>query len=1128
MYLYFDNTGKLLKNLIHGYPARSGSREFEVFAYFDTNKTFSSVSMRLVNPDGVEIMTEPVQLEPKEVEFKLTDYETVESIQPFERKTGPGYVGFYYSFKDSEQFLLNTPGLWKAYITAYDSDEKEAVQGVVTFVCQDGPTYETTEDYTVEDALNDVLRVLSTKLNIKNIVGNRVIRYFGSDEPISDKETLDTGIYTSGDIIFDQSSKTLYQIDFTDLETGAFEKTEIVNLSKVVYREDLIIVVDDIPTDLSQYEEGQMFFVRADKSFRKLVENQLKITSNNIITVEKLSDLDNLQPIEAGQIIFVYGEEDVNQDGKRFLKWNGTTLSPVFDLTAEINAAINIAKSYTDEQVKKYGSHKVFKDKDGNNFDTEEELLSAEVYYRADGEPHELDPNDFAIVNDYQGHPAKFSWDEEWIFDFTLGEDNKEVHIGSLSPVNGEAIWIDTDEDYPLLSYEIQNNKVQNINALSTEAQYPSAKAVYNAVEATKRIAMGQCKCAVISYENETIADIKSYLESKVGVADAKAVYVTPEHKEIDIKVEIISGKFDNFTIVNDLFDNSDDSITIPTGQTCLVRKVLTTPQYGEFSEYTYEFYFVNPGIVIGLNLTSFFEKEGDVVIVRETNVPDRWVEIVWSGSGIMAHKTYIFNKLETKLNLDELSKATNLENGTGVSSLQQIAETETWTGIDENGEGVARTSGATGEYSVAIGSKSLAEGKGSLAGGTKSYAGKYAVAIGDTVFAKNFGVATGFKTIASGDYSHAEGSQSVASAESSHAEGIKTKASEAYSHAEGSETEAKGNSSHAEGIKTIAENAASHAEGNETLSKYGSHAEGYKTEATGNNSHAEGCLTRVLSDIEYPDEDSNPDIPSIPDMPEESGDAQNPEQWDIPNGYYAHAEGYKTVALGAASHAEGNTTQSIGKYSHAQGELSNARHKSSFVSGTGLNTSTDSQTVLGTFNKDDSNALLIVGNGNGTPNNAFSINKDGSGCIEKVNEKDKSIINVKYLKGLNYPQTIGPDITNLDLNQIYDYSFTEVKGGRNTPDAGNAGVLLTLPYRQPKGNTKPDFGVQIYATNGDDPNGKNIYFRTSMADTWDIWQTFATKAYVDAHSGGSTDTTRSTIAFATDDEVEAIFGQGE
>lgn len=139
---------------------------------------------------------------------------------------------------------------------------------------------------------------------------------------------------------------------------------------------------------------------------------------------------------------------------------------------------------------------------------------------------------------------------------------------------------------------------------------------------------------------------------------------------------------------------------------------------------------------------------------------------------------------------------------------------------------------------------------------------------------------------IASGDYSHAEGSDTTASGPSSHAEGCSTIASAHYSHAEGSNTIASGDSSHAEGDLAQASGFSSHAEGCRTIaSEYYSHAEGSGSVASGEASHAEGDSTTA-------------------------------------SGIASHVEGYYTEASSDYQHVQGkyNVEDTDGIYAHIIG----------------------------------------------------------------------------------------------------------------------------------------------------------------------------------------------------------------
>lgn len=115
---------------------------------------------------------------------------------------------------------------------------------------------------------------------------------------------------------------------------------------------------------------------------------------------------------------------------------------------------------------------------------------------------------------------------------------------------------------------------------------------------------------------------------------------------------------------------------------------------------------------------------------------------------------------------------------------------------------------------------------------------------LGTGIYSEIFNDYTG--NIASGEYSHAEGSGTDALGDYSHAEGFGSIASGEYSHAEGYATKATGSRSHAEGSMTLASGRmAAHAEGHSTVaSAYASHSEGQATWASGEESHAEGTWT--------------------------------------------------------------------------------------------------------------------------------------------------------------------------------------------------------------------------------------------------------------------------------------------
>jgi hypothetical protein len=110
--------------------------------------------------------------------------------------------------------------------------------------------------------------------------------------------------------------------------------------------------------------------------------------------------------------------------------------------------------------------------------------------------------------------------------------------------------------------------------------------------------------------------------------------------------------------------------------------------------------------------------------------------------------------------------------------------------------------------------------------------------------------VVQGTGSVASGDYSHAEGNGTQATRKGAHAEGANTTASGEYSHAEGVSTTASKLYSHAEGVSTEANGEGSHSEGQSTIAQGDySHAEGIHTLAVGEGSHASGWGTEANAD---------------------------------------------------------------------------------------------------------------------------------------------------------------------------------------------------------------------------------------------------------------------------------------
>ena len=142
-----------------------------------------------------------------------------------------------------------------------------------------------------------------------------------------------------------------------------------------------------------------------------------------------------------------------------------------------------------------------------------------------------------------------------------------------------------------------------------------------------------------------------------------------------------------------------------------------------------------------------------------------------------------------------------------------------------------------------------------------------------------------------------------------------------------------------------------------------------------------------------------------------------------------------------------------------------------------------------------------IQGNLTGTASKATS---DGSG---------NNIANTYITKSSANSSFIGGSRGELDIDTLYDVGNHMIAKGSNCPSANEYGVTITLPYRKLKGNSIPDFGAQIFIPNGDDDTKPNsMFFRTSLANSWNAWQEVMTRGMVQS---STTDLTAGSSALA-------------
>ena len=159
-----------------------------------------------------------------------------------------------------------------------------------------------------------------------------------------------------------------------------------------------------------------------------------------------------------------------------------------------------------------------------------------------------------------------------------------------IDDITGLSAMLGTKED--------TDNKVTSLSILSTDTQYPSAKCVYDNIDAVRNIANGKCKTYVIKYSEE---------------APTEATYTGNLYKLDGTRLSAWQD-FSNYVgtsnIGNGVFNSQNNSVTVSYNP--------LDPKYYIFS--TSDITYVAKDYEWFLYL-----KLGDVLLIVETEVPDRW-----------------------------------------------------------------------------------------------------------------------------------------------------------------------------------------------------------------------------------------------------------------------------------------------------------------------------------------------------------------------------------------------------------------------------------------------------------------------------------------------------------------------
>ena len=182
---------------------------------------------------------------------------------------------------------------------------------------------------------------------------------------------------------------------------------------------------------------------------------------------------------------------------------------------------------------------------------------------------------------------------------------------GNITDDNGHAL--------PVAEIENNTNKVTSLSSSSTDAQYPSARATWDQLQDIRGVAEGKCQTFVLS---DKVLRIENHgniiIDGQEDPAHPDCFYVwdSTENKWEEKHGELDAGTYDNLTIVNNIFNSTENFIS-PSGQGAakylLISSAYTSYAYLICVTFSFE------------SISAYPLHTGDIFLVTETNVPDRW-----------------------------------------------------------------------------------------------------------------------------------------------------------------------------------------------------------------------------------------------------------------------------------------------------------------------------------------------------------------------------------------------------------------------------------------------------------------------------------------------------------------------
>lgn len=172
------------------------------------------------------------------------------------------------------------------------------------------------------------------------------------------------------------------------------------------------------------------------------------------------------------------------------------------------------------------------------------------------------------------------------------------------------------------IPFENTANKVNSISIASTDVQYPTAKCVWDNLQNVREVAEGKCETWILSY-SDTMAIVKSAVTPTpphYSPMPASVYTYNSSGEIINITQDVITGAYDDVAIQNSLFNSNNSVVSNVYGYIITKGHPLLNSVPGYENQ---TIYFLLP-----MPLTNLDEMHrGDIFLVIETDVPDRWYD---------------------------------------------------------------------------------------------------------------------------------------------------------------------------------------------------------------------------------------------------------------------------------------------------------------------------------------------------------------------------------------------------------------------------------------------------------------------------------------------------------------------